>query len=150
MAKLNFETTKAAELKALNAFAARCESGSYLHELFSPKLIAWVTEQVNADFQPDLMGYVASAEQEAREHFQKRQDAESIIKTFELEQKVLNQAYLNERHANESLQTAVDHWAEAAREAGIELKEARLKLDALEAENTRLKAKLYDLTAGKA
>lgn len=54
MSKLTSKSSKADEIEALNEMATECGKGSYLADLFSPKMITWVTRQIELDGICDL------------------------------------------------------------------------------------------------
>lgn len=151
------QSSKAEELEALTRLARVFKSGSYLYDFFTPDLLNWLAEQIKNDFVPDLMGYVKSAENEAREWHGKYITAElhhaEEVSTLELEQKTLNAEYLQSEKRLTYCQENAERQAKELDDFGTAYAEAlqreqQLKLDAerLQAEIVRLKAKLYDLT----
>lgn len=150
------QSSKQEELDGLTRLARVFKSGSYLYDFFTPDLLNWVAEQIKNDFVPDLMGYVKSAEAEARKWHAEFTNAEARhaeeVKTLELEQKALDSEYVNSERRLKYCQENADRQAKELDDFGVAYSqsltansELKSEVKRLEAEIVSLKAKLYDL-----
>ena len=148
MAKLTVESTKDEEIRALNAFAANCADGSYLHQLMTDELVGELTRRIQADYGCDVYNDLVTVELERYEFRDRVAQQEAVIEE-------LNAQLGLDRAAHRS---ELESWAsrlEAEKAGNAKLTEkywavvaergaAEGQLGAARQRIIELKAKLYD------
>lgn len=158
---LTKESSKQDEIVFLNAAADACPEGTYLHDFFTPNLVAWVEEMIRNDFPPDLHQVVLTAH---ADHDRELAQARKVIED-------LNKQLTSVNSTVEALDKAVDCYkAEVTRlneRVTDLLNQARVREDEFDTERyemrsvaggleneleaahdriTALKVEVYDLT----
>lgn len=149
-------STRAEELQGLTKLSSVFKSGSYLYDFFTPDLFRWIERTIQDDLVPDLMGYVKSAEDEARTWHQKSVDNERRAIAAEKALQDEKQAAIDFEKAAQAQLTrlqeivekkneSIDHWSQTAHKNGQRVYELQAELIKAQEEIITLKAKLYDL-----
>lgn len=152
--------SKAEEMQALIKVAKLFQPGTYLHDLFTERLIDWVAEQLKNDFPPDVMDVLADRLERLN-----RSESNAVQLGNELEsvKKVTarNIERLDRDHADtiqrmevrlEQTSTNCQYFQDLAgtnweqvQSLSNELHHTVTRLNEAEAEIVNLKVKLYDL-----
>lgn len=147
MALLSKDATKEQEIQFINKLAKTVEPGTYLSNLFTPKLITWVEQAIKNDFPPDLFEWY---EKVCEELTDQRTETEAGYKQFASVKEQLDQAIQLVKEKDERLTKSMQQTEDALQVANDRYNEWVKKDDevtTLKAEIIHLKAKLYDLMA---
>lgn len=155
--KLVKDSSKLEEIEFLDKVASLIEEGSYLSSLFSKDLLDWTRGNIRNDFPSDLYDYYSEQQKST-------QDALSMLERVEASHKKeiagLNQGLIDKsyeiRLLNERLEARAKDYNASFESYESTLNEVRVarnkeadKAERLEAEVSRLKIEVYDLTHSK-
>jgi len=156
----NSDASKAEEIAWLENLALDIQSNTYLDSLFTPHFVAWVSEQIRNDFNPDLLGALELQHiLNSQTVLQAEREAKDLVATKALEIQQLLTKLDDARKANsdliknnDSLRERIEFLEDQApaliqdcNTSKVELRQANLDLSVAEQKVIELKARLFDL-----